>query len=173
MSKPHYYAVFLDIDGVLTSSRVHQTYETDYPLWAKFDPIAVDFFNWIHDTYPVKFVLSSTWRLGIELTDEHAYHWIVSAFHNAGFRGSFHEVWATPNSQDAQRPAEVKEWLWTQIERGNSPTDYIIFDDTKYRFNEELAIKRHIWTDPKNGLLHRHMLDAKSMMGTWAKRSSG
>ena len=51
------YLVFLDIDGVFTSSRVHYAHNAVYKMWHRFDPVAVDFMNKIHDKYPVEFVL--------------------------------------------------------------------------------------------------------------------
>ena len=39
------YLVFLDVDGVLASTRVQLAQDFDYKVWAKFDPVAVDFFN--------------------------------------------------------------------------------------------------------------------------------
>ena len=54
------YLVFLDIDGVFTSSRVHYAHNAVFNIWHRFDPVAVDFMNKIHDKYPVEFVLIST-----------------------------------------------------------------------------------------------------------------
>ena len=47
------YLVFLDIDGVFTSSRVHAAHNASYDSWHLFDPVAIDFMNRIHDTHPV------------------------------------------------------------------------------------------------------------------------
>ena len=48
------YLVFLDIDGVFTSSRVHYAHNASYDMWHRFDPVAIDFMNKIHDRYPVE-----------------------------------------------------------------------------------------------------------------------
>ena len=41
------YLIFLDIDGVLASSRVHCAHNADqsYGLWARLDPVAMDFLS--------------------------------------------------------------------------------------------------------------------------------
>ncbi len=166
------YLCFLDIDGVLTSDRVHTTYTGDYNMWCQFDPIAIQFFNWIHDTYPIEFVIMSTWKDHLCNDDKIIEHWIRSAFANAGFRGHIALPWKTDPDNFAvmkkwDRAHEVKDYLENF---GSDITDFILFDDNRYRFNEILGIKRLVQTDPDNGLLYKHMLNAKSMMGTWKKR---
>lgn len=168
----HKYLVFLDIDGVFTSARVHSAHNATYDLWHRFDPIAVDFMNYIHDTYPVAFVLMSTWKNGLMNDNMMNYHWVCSAFANSGFRGSIARPWKTDPDSFAvtkrwDRAHEVKDYL----ERfGNGVEDYILFDDNAYRFKETLGKNRLVRTDANNGLLHKHMLNAKAMMGTWSKR---
>lgn len=163
---------FVDIDGVLTSNRVHTTYQGEYEMWCQFDPIAVQFFNWIHDTYPVEFCLMSTWKNGLRTDDTMIEHWVRAAFANSGFRG----VIATPWKTDPDNFAVARKW-----DRGNEVKDYlenfatdiedfILFDDNRHRFKEILGKQRLVLTDPDNGLLHRHMLNAKSLMGNWKKR---
>ena len=43
MKENRKYLVFLDIDGVFTSSRVHFAHAAAYEMWHRFDPVAVDF----------------------------------------------------------------------------------------------------------------------------------
>lgn len=161
------YYVFLDIDGVLTSKRV-QTSNPVYDMWAQFDPIAVQFFNWIHDTYTdVQFVLSTTWKEQVSGLME--YHWIQSSFRNAGFRGVFAKDWKTNIKDDSDlykqdRAIQVKDYL-----DNHSHEDYIIFDDTPYQFSSVLK-GRLILTNPSDGLLSKHMANAKSIMGTWKRK---
>lgn len=174
-SKPsHKYLVFLDIDGVFTSSRVHTTYSGDYEMWCKFDSVAVDFMNWIHDTYPVQFVLMSTWKNYLKSDDMNIKHWVQSSFANAGFRGTLGSPWKTDpdnlvwmRTGANDRAHEIKDYLENF---GPSVADFILFDDNRYRFDEILGIKRLVHTDHENGLLYKHMLNAKSIMGTWEKR---
>lgn len=167
------YLVFLDIDGVFTSHRVHTAHNAHRAImWQRFDPVAVDFMNYIHDTYPVEFVLMSTWKNSIRESDTVAEHWVRAAFANSGFRGSFASPWKT----DPDGFAPIKKW-----DRGHEVKDYlenfasdvkdfILFDDNRYRFKEILGVKRHVWTDAHDGLLHKHMLVAKSLMGEWEKK---
>lgn len=166
------YLIFLDIDGVLTSNRVHNSWDNEYKMWSKFDPIAVEFFNKIHDTYPVEFVCMSTWIDGLDVTDPMITHWIFTCFKNAGFRGKFAEPWKTNPTNDStlkssDRAIQVKSYLNSFTD---GVTDFLLFDDNRFRFKEILGKNRLIHTDPDNGLLFKHMLNAQSIMGTWQKR---
>ena len=168
------YLVFLDIDGVFTSNRVHYSGMYEYHMWHQFDPIATQFFNKIHDTYPVEFVLISTWKNYLRNDDNQVSHWVWAAFGNSGFRGTFPKLWKTdpdnlwPNKPTPyNRSHEIRDYL---VEYATDVEDYIIFDDNDYGFERVLGKKRLIRTDPDNGLLHKHMLNAMSIMGTWTKK---
>lgn len=166
------YLIFLDIDGVFTSARVNTAHNASYDIWHRFDPITVDFMNKVHDTHPVEFVIMSTWKVGMQNDNEMNYHWVYSAFANAGFRGIIAKPWKTdPDNFGAvkcwDRAHEVKDYLENF---GEGVEDFILFDDNRYRFNEVLGKKRLIQTDPDNGLLYKHMLNALSIMGTWEKK---
>lgn len=165
------YLVFLDIDGVFTSDRVQKTYGGLYPLWCKFDPVAVEFMNTIHDNYPVHFVLMSTWKNHLPEADSNIKHWVVSAFSNSGFRGTLANPWKTnPENKpytSFARADEVKDYL---VEYGKEVEDYILFDDNAYTFDSVLRKKRLVRTDPENGLLSKHMTKAKSIVGQWDKK---
>lgn len=165
------YLVFLDIDGVFTSNRVHVAHNGSYALWSRFDPVAVDFMNWIHDTHPVEFVIMSTWKNHLDSDDVNIKHWVVSAFYNSGFRGKIADPWKTYDSilnPREDRGHEVKSYLDCY---GHDIEDYILFDDSKFNFKQVLGKGRHVLTDPENGLLFKHMLNAKSIMGEWTKLS--
>ena len=171
------YLVFLDIDGVLTSNRVHFSKITKYPVWAEFDPVAINFFNKIYQKFPVKFVLMTSWKNNLPnisgTTDRIVEHWMLSAFANAGFIGEFAEPIRTNPTDDKalarlDRAHEVAHYLENYAE---GIQDYILFDDTNYQFDKVLPKKRFVRTDPQNGLLHKHMLIAASIMGDWHERS--
>jgi hypothetical protein len=168
------YLVFLDIDGVFTSHRVHIAHNAhEAAMWQRFDPVAVDFMNYIHDTYPVEFVLMSTWKNYLRNDDTNIEHWVRSAFANSGFRGYIARPWKTDPDNFAvmkkwDRGHEVKDYLENF---GTDIEDFILFDDNQYRFKEILGKQRLVRTDADNGLLYKHMLNAKSMMGTWKKRN--
>lgn len=168
------YLVFLDIDGVFTSSRVHYAHNAVFNVWHRFDPVAVDFMNKIHDKYPVEFVLISTWKNELRNDDHMVEHWIRSAFANSGFRGDFARMWKTdPDNLWVNKPRpydrshEIRDYL---EEYGQDIKDYIIFDDNDYGFEEVLRVKRWVRTDPENGLLYKHMCNAMSIMGTWHEK---
>lgn len=167
------YLVFLDIDGVLTSNRVNSSTDCSYKMWHQFDPIAIQFFNKINDTYNVEFVLMSTWKNHLNVDNVMITHWIKSAFGNSGFRGKFADKWKTDpnetwvNKHRYTRGNEVAEYL---SEFGKDVEDFILFDDNRYNFKEVLGKNRLVLTDPDNGLLHKHMMNAKSIMGTWEKK---
>jgi predicted DNA-binding protein len=166
------YLVFLDIDGVFTSDRVHFSNNNPYPMWVQFDPVATQFMNKIHDTYPVEFVIMSTWKEYFKNDDTNVLHLVEAMFRNSGFRGVLASPWKTnPDNLvrlfESDRAYEVKEYLETYA---TDVEDYLLFDDTQYKFKEVLGKSRLVHTDSKNGLLYKHMLNASSMMGTWNER---
>lgn len=165
------YVVFLDIDGVFTSERIQTTACIDYQMWSKFDPVAIGMMNWIHLRYDVDFVLITSWKNHIRTEDSHYYHWIVTAFYNAGFLGNFpFDDWKTnpENSRDFKdRAYEIKQFLIDHPEY----EDFIIFDDTDYDFARVLGKKRLIRTSSSDGLLSKNIRDAKAMMGLWKPKT--
>jgi hypothetical protein len=173
MDKTRKYLVFLDIDGVFTSSRVHYAHAAAYEMWHRFDPVAVDFMNKIHDRYAVEFVLMSTWKNFIDATSKQTEHWIRAAFGNSGFRGDFADPWKTDpdelwiNRKNFDRGDEVREYLDTYA---TDIKDFILFDDNAYNFDTALGKKRLVRTDPENGLLYKHMCNAQSIMGQWHEK---
>lgn len=167
------YVVFLDIDGVFTSARVHLANNNGngYSMWHKFDPIAIDFMNHIHDKYNVEFVLISTWKNDRKLERPMDFHWVAAAFANAGFRGKWAYEWfSDPNNVRRLGENRANEIVRMISEFGPNVKDFIIFDDTDYGFNRIIGKKRWIRTTEENGLTHKNMLDALSIMGTWDAR---
>lgn len=168
------YLVFLDIDGVFTSNRVHLSHNAVYDVWHRFDPVAVDFMNKIHDTYPVDFVLISTWKDHLDTSDNSIIHWIRAAFANSGFRGNLAGFWKTdPLNEGLTKPKpytrahEIRDYL---KEIASDVEDYIIFDDNDYDFKKVLGKSRLVKTHDEDGLLTKHMKNALSIMGTWKKK---
>ena len=168
------YLVFVDIDGVLTSNRAEFSDGLEGHLWDKFDPVAIDFFNRIHDTFDeVEFVLISTWRDHLDTGNVMIAHWISAAFRSSGFRGNLrYPNWKVNPTNDMdlwkkQRAHEIKDYLEKYAE---GCKDFIIFDDSDYNFNRVLDIKRHVKTHPDDGILFKHMLNAWSVMGLWDKK---
>lgn len=171
-SEKRKYLAFLDIDGVFASARVHYSWDNEYDKWSKFDPIAIDFCNKMWDKYPIEFVLMSTWKEGFDPTHEMTTHWVMSAFKNSGFRGKFANPWKTNPTNSLElytkdRAYEVKDYLDNYA---TDVVDYILFDDTRYRFKDILGKGRWVHTDHENGLLYKHMLHAQSLLGQWKER---
>lgn len=189
---PTKYLVFLDIDGVFTSDRVHDSVINDIkpigpydyyrpdgrlvslpPQWDRFDPIAIDFMNRLDQTiHGLRFVLSTTWKDTLRCQSDIISHWVLSSFKNAGFRGIFADPWKTnPDNSDKyhrrDRAVEIRDYM---LDFYPDIKDFIIFDDTDYNFNDTLKIKRWIRTDPVNGLLHKHMLNTLSLVGNWDRK---
>ena len=166
------YLAFLDIDGVFTSARAQFASANNADLWNVFDPVGVAFMNRLHDRVDsLKFVLISTWKENLYMTENMNIHWITTAFRNAGFRGDFYEPWKTNPDNNSKfykvwqsRSNEIKEYLELYA---SEIKDYIIFDDNDYNFNQVLGKKRHIRTDSDNGIQLRHMKDAMSLIGSW------
>ena len=164
------YLVFLDIDGVLATKRTFTAFPTEYDLWAKFDPVAVDFFNWIHDNYDVQFVVMSTWKRNMD--GLMSIHWVNSCLQNSGFRGTLASPWRTNPKDDPHvehtldRAHQVKAYI-----DNAKPDDFILFDDNSFHFKDVLGKGRLIQTHAENGLLVSHMNNAKALMGGWNKKN--
>lgn len=168
------YLVFLDVDGVFTSSRVHYAHNASYEMWHRFDPVAIDFMNKIHDRYPVEFVMISTWKNFIDAKSHQMEHWVRAAFGNSGFRGQFANPWKTDPEETwinkghgYNRAHEIKDYLEYYA---TDVKDYIIFDDNDYGFKNVLGKSRLVRTDAEEGLLFKHMKNAQSLMGQWHER---
>lgn len=166
------YLVFLDMDGVFATNRVHMVQNSAYLMWHKLDPIAIDLINLLHDKFDVEFVLSSTWRLPLDVKDMNQLHWVCAAFGSSGFRGMFaHEYRTGTNSHPFKsRAFEIKEYLDRYSERNPEFEDFLIFDDDNFGFAEVLGKKRLIQTDPSDGILSKHIQKTFSITGEWKKK---
>jgi hypothetical protein len=162
------YMVFLDIDGVFTSTRVQYASANPKEIWSKFDPIAIEFMNKINDKYDgVYFSLVSTWKNYLDEKDSMISHWVLSSFRNAGFRGEFWTPWKTNPHNLNKFPNRAHEMVDYMKTYTPDLKDFIVFDDNNYGWDTVLGKKRWIKTDPANGLLFKHMNFAMSIMGTW------
>lgn len=168
------YIVFLDMDGVFATSRVHMVANTAYLMWHKLDPVAVDLMNCLHDKFDVEFVLSSTWRLSLDAAHVNQLHWVFAAFGAAGFRGMFAREYRTGQSNHAfkSRALEIKEYLETYAEIHPEFEDFLIFDDDDFSFDEVLGKKRFVKTDPADGILSKHIQKTFSITGQWKQKTN-
>ena len=169
------YLVFLDFDGVLATERTYLSfsYTHDYECWSRFDPVAIDFFNRLDDTYRnVEFVWTTTWRDKLNASCEWTSHLAQSLFRTAGFRGRFASPWKVNPDDDpvlskAGRGHEVLDFLTNHYPHCR---DFIIFDDNEHDFTRVLGVKRLVRTSADDGMLTKHMRNALSLAGTWERR---
>jgi hypothetical protein len=148
--------LFLDIDGVLTSARVHVASQKP-GTWAAFDPVAVNFLEKVVDKWPAEIVISSTWR---RIYDR--YDW-EGLFGLSNMTRYFHQNWRT-GLDGPKRTHEIAEWL---VAHGGPEYNYIILDDEDHSFTEEQ--KRHwVHTDSENGMTlenYSEILDKTQLRG--------
>jgi len=142
--------LFLDMDGVLTCTRVHQAYRDKGLLWTRPDPVGVQFLNRLCVETGCAVVLSSSWRLRETRTREA----IEAVLRDGGWTGSMHPDWRTPTEPEHRRGVEVRLWLSAHPEVAR----WAALDDESGGFErgDPLAL-----TDPHNGIsyqAYRHAL---------------
>lgn len=135
--------IFLDIDGVITSSRCNGYY--DFDLWA------VHFILFCCKNSNTKIVMSSAWRMIPE-----AKEWFTDLF------GEFlHEDWRTGDLD--HRGKEISEWLAKHPEIEH----YVVIDDSSFDI-VELHRNNLVITSSEDGMLWRHMVQIRKMLGIQA-----
>lgn len=140
--------IFLDIDGVLTSPRLHMA-SGKKGVWTAFDPVAVNFLEKVCSRWPAELVLSSSWRRLSERGD-----W-AHFFGTSNLDNYFHQNWKT-ETKDADgfsnyRRIEVANWLQ---DNGGKDYNYLILDDDHEWFDYQ---EPHlIRTSPEDGMLAEH-----------------
>ena len=130
--------IFLDIDGVLNSEQFweEQTQSFRYTaalnegktddeisVVANFDPVAVEWLNYIVAKTDAEIVVSSTWRSDYNIQFKLRY---------AGIKKPMYGI--TPFSKDRHRGTEIKKWLDDHPE----VTHYVIIDDDNDMLDEQL-----------------------------------
>ena len=168
------YVVFYDIDGVLTTLRTQIARHNHVgELWNTFDKVAIDLFNkvYIESGGEVSFVCMSTWRNHIKEGDTHSWHLFTAMLRSAGFIGHIpYPDWRVNKEADHAlihgpdgRAEEVRLFLLDHPE----VKDFIVVDDSRYKFNELLPKKRFVKTDPENGFMKKSILNMLSLAGAW------
>lgn len=114
--------IFLDIDGVLNSTRSCLAYNgfpwpgnvdlDDDVDWHKFDDVAINLMRVLVEDSGAKVVLSSTWR----------HHTNLKQLSN---RFGFEIIDKTGSESDNPRGDRIKDWLANHLE----VTHYVIIDD--------------------------------------------
>ncbi len=142
--------LFLDIDGVLTSGRVHLAYRKG-GIWTDFDPIGVSALLKVCET-GVKLVISSTWRK----FPDHLWREMEK---NDLKQYVYFPDWKTTDlgynpatGSDYQRGDEIKEYLGRHPEIDS----YRILDDNSDM--DALPSKKLILTDGENGITTQNIL---------------
>lgn len=150
--------IFLDIDGVLNSSRVYASGFTRPYDWdgcylhkeaAKFDPIAVGLINQLAKKADAKIVISSAWRQDHSVVD-------LRALLTIGRLAVERIIDKTIHMHGDQRGLEVKEWL-----DRHDVDKYVIFDDGCDFLPGQMLIR----TDNDDGFVWRHYKQACEVFG--------
>lgn len=148
--------IFLDIDGVLTSARLHLATQKQ-GVWTAFDPATVIFLEKVLAKWPAKLIISSSWR---HIYPMHEFHMLFGTSNAANY---LHQNWCT-GSDGSRRADEIADWL---SNHGGTDYNYLILDDEDHGFTDEQ--KNHwIRTDPDNGMLFEHycqILDKTQLRG--------
>lgn len=154
--------IFLDIDGVLTSARVHIAYG-DKGIWHRFDPAAVEFFGRILRDTGASLVISSTWRRGNDREGM-----IRDLLQGGGpaaqpMVDALHQDWSTPVHGYPSRGAEIAAWLSAHPD----VTGYLIVDDDSDMLAEQRP--NFIQTHYHDGILTDHYLAIRKHVAGWVR----
>ena len=141
--------LFLDIDGVINSTRTCRAYK-GFPQdlnekdLAMFDPVAIQLIRKLCEETNTSIVLSSTWRY------YHTAHEIANAF-------DLPVIDCTPQL-DASRGVEIQTWLSEHPE----VTKYAIVDDIQQFLPEQQQY--FVQTDDEFGLSLRNYYDLYNIL---------
>ncbi len=119
--------IFLDIDGVIATSKSYKEYPDKDDL---LDRRCMQALNYLCKTLNAKVVISSTWRMeGLEA--------LRKKFEFTGFKGEI--IGLTPNLIDeklyARRGTEILRWL----EQNKYEGEYIVLDDEIFDIKNDIA----------------------------------
>lgn len=135
--------LFLDIDGVLNSNRTFYAGMgcgfVSQPSFSKtLDPVAISMLKKLQSK-GVTFVLSSTWRIGIDSKDD-----LERFSKELGL--NIHSI--TPNLLDKNRGYEIDAWFTLQ-DVEPSKVKYVILDDDEDFHDYQFSHLVHV--DPEEG----------------------
>lgn len=144
--------IFLDMDGVLCTTRSHIA-QDQRGLMEALDREAVGLLNRLAEVpgEDVRFVLSSTWRL------IHDRGWMEEHLRKFGWRGQFHDDWRTIELTDV-RGTEVEDWLHRHFE----VTSFVILDDDADFLPRQMP--RLVRTEFEDGLRWCDFLEANRLL---------
>lgn len=149
------FVIFLDIDGVLCTSR--QAYAMgDFGLLGCLDPVGLSFLNRMCATYPILTIISSSWRIGKD------YNHFSSIFKATGHfnlaNSLYYDDYATP-SMTGVRGLEIEDWL---KRNDDIVSDYLILDDDRDMLDYQMS--RLVNPQYDNGLMLEHYIHIESTL---------
>lgn len=156
--------IFLDMDGVLCTTKAHIAQGKPskfHGFMEALDREAIGLLNILHDypEYPVRYVLSSTWR---KMHDQEKMEKHLKSY---GWTGEFWDgEWKTPNLDAAgvmrgeQRGLEIEDWL-----SRNKVDGYVILDDDS-DMTEDQIVNHFVNTDTYDGLGFQDFVKAERIL---------
>lgn len=159
--------IFLDIDGVLNSTRSaialggygffpgrnRMQGATDWVKEAKLDPIAVLLLERLVRNTDAAVVISSTWRIGSNVEE---FQGLFKAYVPDNV---FNIIGMTPTTNRCHRGEEIDLWLT----ENSQPSDtYVILDDDSDMLPEQRPF--FVQTDYQIGLTHEHIEQAELIL---------
>lgn len=152
--------IFLDIDGVLATSRAHIALGKYGGIWTEWDPVGVALVKKLCKEHNLKLVISSTWRFNpsqsgiMDCLEVHG----LQAYLNRGapytpdFRG---------NGDQRYRGYEIQAYLGNNLDIDR----YLIFDDD----SDFLPHQReyHIHTETHNGITAANYFKCLDILKEW------
>lgn len=158
--------IFLDIDGVLNSTRSFISSNRGIPdgrweeeYWLReqltLDPISVGLINRIIEETSAKIVVSSSHRKFFRAGGYLHLNDLKEYIQGLGVVGEV--ISATPVIHNAPRGSEIKEFL-----RSTSAANYVIIDDSSDMLEEQL--NNFVHTDSNNGFLFEDYIKTKDIL---------
>lgn len=135
--------VLLDIDGVVTTSRMKHAMGSETYI----NPAQVEMLNKLVERTNAVVVISSSWRFDADVRER---------LRTAGFRGDFHERWRT-GEYGQSRGHEIQAWLDVE-----DPENYVILDDDRGTLPSQRA--RHVRPRSESGLFDSHIEEAVEIL---------
>ena len=151
--------IFLDIDGVLNSSRTAVAFQKEWQR--KFDPVAVQMLYRVALNAGAQLVISSTWRLFDDWRSL-----ITGSLVEAGwpldsaitlYSRTTTDSFNTPYGMERSRGDEIAEWL----NKHPDVIDYIILDDDNDMLDSQLS--RFIQCDSNVGFGWEQWMQIKAI----------
>lgn len=149
--------IFLDIDGVLTTTRTTAAEEQGL-IPTQFDPLAIAMLNQMCKEIPAKIVIASSWLMFGNDPVKGA----CASLAKAGLKPEcFHHDWCIDASSSSERGASIDRWC---AAHGTDTKDYVIFDDNGKSYGHAQKT-RWFKPHPSEGLLLEHCWNAASELG--------